>query len=149
MNNMYHSSKPLLVIVLLTLNVLWATSAQAYVGPGAGFAFVSTFFVFLATFFLVLLTLAIWPIRFLYRLLTGKFRKSVDTIDRMLIIGFDGMEPTLCKKWMEEGKLPNLKKLSEEGTFEPLASTFPSISPVAWSTFSTGVNPAKHNISVS
>jgi predicted AlkP superfamily phosphohydrolase/phosphomutase len=47
---------------------------------------------------------------------------------------------------MDEGKLPNLKKLSEDGTFSKLETTQPSESPTAWSSFATGVNPGKHNI---
>ena len=56
------------------------------------------------------------------------------------------MDPTLTRQYMDEGKLPNLKKLSEEGTFSKLETTQPSESPVAWSSFATGVNPGKHNI---
>ena len=47
---------------------------------------------------------------------------------------------------MAEGRLPNLQRLREQGSFHRLRTTFPSLSPVAWSTFATGVNPAKHNI---
>ena len=65
---------------------------------------------------------------------------------RVFVIGFDGMDPTLAKRWMDAGKLPNLKKLAEEGTFRTLGSTQPSESPTAWSSFATGVNPGKHNI---
>src|SRR6266536_3851100 len=65
---------------------------------------------------------------------------------RVFVIGFDGMDPTLARKWMDEGKLPNLKRLAETGTFSVLASTQPSESPTAWSSFATGVNPGKHNI---
>jgi predicted AlkP superfamily phosphohydrolase/phosphomutase len=65
---------------------------------------------------------------------------------RVFVMGFDGMDPTLARKWMDEGKLPNLKKLEEEGTFRTLASTQPSESPTAWASFATGVNPGKHNI---
>ena len=65
---------------------------------------------------------------------------------RVFVLGFDGMDPNLARKWIEEGKLPNFKKLSEEGTFSTLASSVPSESPTAWSSFATGVNPGKHNI---
>src|SRR4051812_35685209 len=65
---------------------------------------------------------------------------------RVFVLGFDGMDPTLARKWMDEGKLPNLKRLSEEGTFAKLETTQPSESPVAWASFATGVNPGKHNI---
>ena len=61
-------------------------------------------------------------------------------------MGFDGMDPTLARKFMDEGKLPNLKKLAEQGTFSKLETTQPSESPVAWASFATGVNPGKHNI---
>jgi len=56
------------------------------------------------------------------------------------------MDPELASRFMSEGKLPNLTKLRDGGTFRPLRTTFPAISPVAWSTFQTGVNPGKHNI---
>jgi predicted AlkP superfamily phosphohydrolase/phosphomutase len=65
---------------------------------------------------------------------------------RVFLLGFDGMDPTLARQYMAEGKLPNLKRLSETGTFAKLETTQPSESPVAWSSFATGVNPGKHNI---
>jgi predicted AlkP superfamily phosphohydrolase/phosphomutase len=68
------------------------------------------------------------------------------TQQRVFVIGFDGMDPTLAAKWMQEGKLPNLKRLAETGAFRTLGSTQPSESPTAWSSFATGVNPGKHNI---
>jgi predicted AlkP superfamily phosphohydrolase/phosphomutase len=68
------------------------------------------------------------------------------TKQRVFVMGFDGMDPALARKFMDEGKLPNLKRLAETGTFATLATTQPSESPVAWSSFATGVNPGKHNI---
>ena len=50
---------------------------------------------------------------------------------RVAVIGFDGMDPTLARRFMEQGKLPNLKALAESGTFATLASTQPSESPTA------------------
>ena len=47
---------------------------------------------------------------------------------------------------MAEGKLPNLARLRATGGYERLRTTYPALSPVAWSTFATGVNPGKHNI---
>ena len=54
--------------------------------------------------------------------------------------------PGLAERFMAEGKLPNLKRLASEGSYRRLRTTFPALSPVAWSTFATGVNPGKHNI---
>src|SRR5512144_2956564 len=65
---------------------------------------------------------------------------------RVVVLGFDGMDPRLARRYMDEGKLPNLKALSEEGVFARLGSTQPSESPTAWSSFATGVNPGKHSI---
>ena len=65
---------------------------------------------------------------------------------RVAVLGFDGMDPKLARRFMDEGKLPNLKALGESGTFATLGSTQPSESPTAWSSFATGVNPGKHDI---
>ena len=56
------------------------------------------------------------------------------------------MDPELAERFISEGKLPNLAMLQEQGTFRKLRTTYPPISPVAWSTFMTGVNPGKHGI---
>ena len=65
---------------------------------------------------------------------------------RLVILGFDGMDPALVGRWMHEGKLPNMKRLAEQGGMYPLATTHSPESPTAWASFATGVNPGKHNI---
>jgi len=65
---------------------------------------------------------------------------------RLVILGFDGVDPKLLSGWMEEGKLPHLKALAERGDFRPLASTNPPQSPVAWTSFATGTGPARHGV---
>jgi hypothetical protein len=65
---------------------------------------------------------------------------------RLIILGFDGVDPRLLSGWMEEGKLPALRALSERGDYRPLTSTNPPQSPVAWTTFATGTPPARHGI---
>ncbi len=62
------------------------------------------------------------------------------------MLGLDRMDPKLTEKFLDEGKLPNFAKLRKLGCFKQLATTTPSISPVAWSSFQTGANPGKHNI---
>ena len=44
------------------------------------------------------------------------------------------IDPGLARRFSEEGRMPNFKKLEEEGCFSPLQTAIPSISPVAWST---------------
>ena len=67
-------------------------------------------------------------------------------VKKLIFLGLDGLDPRLTEQFMAEGKLPNLSRLKQAGGFRRLRTTFPALSPVAWSTFATGVNPAKHNI---
>ena len=120
--------------------------APAYIGPGAGFAFLSSFLVLFLTFFLALLSFLSWPFRFLIRLVKGTRSYRGAVIDKLVILGLDGLEPSLAEKYMAEGRLPNLARLKDEGTYARLRTTTPAISPVAWSSFMTGSEPSKHNI---
>jgi predicted AlkP superfamily phosphohydrolase/phosphomutase len=65
---------------------------------------------------------------------------------RVIVLGFDGVDATYTEKWMNEGKLPNLARLREQGTFRPLLPTTPPQTPVSWSTFSTGIDPGRTGI---
>ncbi|MFO1048574.1 MAG: alkaline phosphatase family protein [Geminicoccaceae bacterium] len=65
---------------------------------------------------------------------------------RTIVIGFDGMDPGLAEAWMNEGFLPNFAKLRQQGHFQPLPTTNPAQSPVAWASFATGLNPGAHGI---
>jgi predicted AlkP superfamily phosphohydrolase/phosphomutase len=122
-----------------------APPAEAYIGPGAGFALLSSFFVVFTTIILAALSLLTWPIRMAWRKLRhGSTAKPL--IGRLIVIGFDGQDPQLTERFMAEGKLPNLDRLARQGCFRPLRTTFPSISPCAWSSFGTGCHPAKHRI---
>ena len=87
-----------------------------------------------------------WPIRFLIKFIGGKKPEKKSNIDRIVIIGLDGMDPVLAEKYLKEEKLPNFKKLRTEGSFRKLKTTTPAISPVAWSSFITGVDPSRHCI---
>jgi len=66
---------------------------------------------------------------------------------KLVILGFDGMDPRLVQRWMDEGKLPNMKKLASRGSgVRRLETTHSPESPTAWASFATGVNAGKHNI---
>ena len=119
--------------------------AQAYIGPGAGFAFASSLFVTLLTLLAVIATLVAWPFRMAWRALTVPAARQT-SIARVVVVGFDGQDPTLTDAFMREGLLPHFSDLAASGSYRRLATTFPSVSPVAWSSFSTGSNPARHNI---
>jgi predicted AlkP superfamily phosphohydrolase/phosphomutase len=63
---------------------------------------------------------------------------------RVIVLGVDGMDPQFVQRhW---GVLPNLDRLRRQGDFKPLGTTTPPQSPVAWSTFITGMDPDGHGL---
>ncbi len=66
--------------------------------------------------------------------------------NKMIVMGFDGMDPQLLTQYMHEGRLPNFSKMVSQGHFKPLGTSNPPQSPVAWSNFITGMNPGGHGI---
>lgn len=131
----------LAVALVLAPSVAWA-----YVGPGAGVAFLTTVFVLLSTIVIAVLGILVWPARQLWLLFTRKRPARPPKIKRAVLVGLDGLDPDLARRFMDAGRLPNLQRLADRGMFSKLETTFPSMSPVAWSTFATGVQPAKHGI---
>ncbi|MFQ5667420.1 MAG: alkaline phosphatase family protein [Candidatus Binatia bacterium] len=73
-------------------------------------------------------------------------RPAPTTLHRVLVLGFDGVDPQLLDRFMAAGKLPHFARLAATGSYQPLATTMPPQSPVAWSTFITGLDPGGHGI---
>lgn len=130
----------------LLILMVWPSAAWAYIGPGAGFAFAGSLAVMLAAFALAIGTILLWPITFVIRTIRvgNPFKRAL--AKRIVIIGLDGMDPGIASRFLKEGRLPNLAKLAARGVFRPLDTSNPSMSPVAWSTFATGVDPSRHGI---
>jgi predicted AlkP superfamily phosphohydrolase/phosphomutase len=120
--------------------------AHAYIGPGAGVAIAASGLAIVVSVLLAIVGLLLWPLRFLWRLVTRKRPPNAPRIRRAVVVGLDGLDPTLVRRYMDEDKLPNMRRLARAGTFRELGTTNPAMSPVAWSTFATGVNPGKHGI---
>src|SRR5690349_24160213 len=135
-----------LLLLVAVIVLLCPLPSYAYAGPGAGFAVLSSFWTLFVAFLYSVYAFFAWPFRQLFRMLRRRKAYGKAQIKRAVILGFDGMDPELADRFMQEGRLPNLSKLRDQGTFRKLRTTFPAISPVAWSTFMTGVNPGKHNI---
>jgi predicted AlkP superfamily phosphohydrolase/phosphomutase len=66
--------------------------------------------------------------------------------EKVIVLGFDGVDARYTEQWMNEGKLPNMARLRAQGTFRPLRPTIPAQTPVSWSTFSTGIDPGRTGI---
>jgi len=80
------------------------------------------------------------PMSFLKNFL-GKSKRK-----RLFVLGIDGTPYTFIRQQIEAGKMPNLKKMQAKGSLKRMNSVVPCISSVAWTSFMTGVNLAKHNI---
>ncbi len=145
-----HRWQLLLLALIMTVSVphgrQHGVEHLAYIGPGAGFAFLGSFLTIVVSLAAGFVSLCIWPFRMLWLALNrkGRFRKG--STKKIIILGLDGLDPKLTERWMAEGKLPHLRELAEHGYYGQLRTTCPPLSPVAWSTFATGVNPAGHNI---
>jgi hypothetical protein len=69
-----------------------------------------------------------------------------DSYDKVVILGFDGADAKLIEGYIEEGGLPNLRRLRDEGSYARLMSTHPPQTPVSWASFTTGLNPGRTEI---
>jgi hypothetical protein len=65
---------------------------------------------------------------------------------KVIVIGLDGLEPTIVEALIAAGELPNLAKLASRAGLSRVATTYPAQTPVAWSTFATGTNPGGHGV---
>ncbi|MEL7564337.1 MAG: alkaline phosphatase family protein [Dehalobacterium sp.] len=69
--------------------------------------------------------------------------------NKVFVIGIDGMDPKMTRRMVNEGKLPNIKKLIEMGSAREdlvLLGAVPTITPPMWTTLATGAYPSTHGI---
>lgn len=69
--------------------------------------------------------------------------------DKIFCIGIDGMDPRLTRKYVDEGKMPNVKKLIERGSCRhglDMVGAMPTVTPPMWTTLATGAYPGTHGI---
>lgn len=69
--------------------------------------------------------------------------------EKILILGIDGMDPRFSKKLLEEGEMPNLRQLVEQGAKRSdlaMLGAHPTITPPMWTTLSTGAYPSTHGV---
>ncbi len=67
-------------------------------------------------------------------------------MDKVLVIGFDGLTFDVINPMIREGKLPTFKKFIEEGSYGTLRSIIPLTSANCWTSLTTGKNPGKTGI---
>lgn len=118
----------------------------AYIGPGAGFAFLGSFLILFVAVLLAIVSALTFPLRFTLLALLRRKKGVKSSIKRIVVLGLDGLDPRHVRRLLDKGDMPHFSALAEHGVFSELETTCPPISPVAWSSFTTGVNPGKHNI---
>lgn len=72
--------------------------------------------------------------------------REVEANARLIVLGFDGLDPSLTERWMDAGQLPEFSRLRKEGHYQHLATSNPPQSPVAWASFATGRGAGEHGI---
>ena len=68
---------------------------------------------------------------------------------KVLVLGIDGMDPRKTRKYVDEGLMPNTKKIIERGCQRHdlvLLGGVPTITPPMWATLATGASPMVHGI---
>ncbi len=65
---------------------------------------------------------------------------------KVIVIGLDGLEPSIVEAMLGRGELPHFAKIRAAGAYARLKTTYPAQTPVAWSSFATGTNPGAHGI---
>jgi len=71
---------------------------------------------------------------------------NVDKPKRVLIIALDSAEPSLVERWMNDGTLPNLRRIRFQGAYGRLKSSADWLAGSPWPTFYTGTSPAEHGL---
>ena len=82
----------------------------------------------------------------LFLLATAAWASDSDRSRQVVILGIDGMDPVLLETLVDDGRMPNFSRLMARGDFSPLETSVVPQSPVAWSTFITGMDPGGHGI---
>ncbi|MEM9410404.1 MAG: alkaline phosphatase family protein, partial [Planctomycetota bacterium] len=65
---------------------------------------------------------------------------------KVLLVGWDAADWKVIHKLMDEGKMPTVSRLVESGTMGNMATLFPPLSPMLWTSIATGKRPYKHGI---
>src|SRR6185369_3601122 len=92
-----------IALLIVALVLLFPSRSEAYAGPGAGFAVLSSFWTIFVAFLYSFYALVTWPIRQLLRVFRRRKAYGKAQVRRVVIVGFDGMDPELASRFMSEG----------------------------------------------
>jgi predicted AlkP superfamily phosphohydrolase/phosphomutase len=60
-----------------------------------------------------------------------------------IVLGLDGANWALLEPWLDDGRLPNIATLREQGVWTDMESCLPPVTCPNWRCYSTGKNPGK------
>lgn len=69
--------------------------------------------------------------------------------NKVLVLGIDGLDPELTRKYVDEGYMPNMKKFLEMGSARAdikMMGCQPTVTPPMWTSLATGAHPYTHGI---
>jgi len=82
----------------------------------------------------------------MFKSLFGRKNPEAPAAKKLFVLGLDGVPHSFITAKTRAGELPNLAALFGQGALRRMDSVQPCISSVAWASFQTGVNPARHGI---
>src|SRR6266478_3567476 len=65
---------------------------------------------------------------------------------RVMLIGWDAADWKVIKPLLEAGQMPNLARLMATGVHGNIATIYPALSPMLWTSIATGKRAYKHGI---
>jgi len=63
---------------------------------------------------------------------------------KVIVLGLDGLEPSIGEDLLERGELPYFRKIRDSGFYSRMVTTDRAQTPVTCSSFMTGCNPRNH-----
>src|SRR5207244_12740318 len=85
-------------LLLIGVVLLFPLHSEAYAGPGAGFAVLSSFWTLFVAFLYSAYAFLTWPFRHLFRLLRHRKAYGKAQIKRAVILGFDEIGRASCRE---------------------------------------------------
>jgi len=65
---------------------------------------------------------------------------------KVMVLGLDGLDWDLVLPWVRAGRMPNLRRLMDAGTWGEMETIVPMLSPLIWTTMATGVSADVHGV---
>jgi hypothetical protein len=111
----------------------------AYLGPGAGFAFLGSFFTLLISLVASAVSFVLWPLRAIRGALRRGRGMRKARVRRVILIGLEGLDGDRAEALLAAGRLPGLSRLPNVAR---LQST--RMAPGDWNTFVSGTRSRGH-----